>query len=77
MGGIGYRLTLVSGTSPLNNSCAGIFSDRKIAYNVAELLMAMDRMDSPEYKSFVVDEVRFAILTQLVESGCADVESIF
>jgi hypothetical protein len=77
MGGVGYRLILVSGVSPLNDNCAGVFKDQKTAFCVAGLLMALDRMDSPEYKSFVVDEVNFAILRDVDESGQEDIPSLW
>jgi hypothetical protein len=51
-----YRLVLRSGVNPCNDNNVGLFTDEKTAYVVAELLMAMGRMDQPEYVSFDVSE---------------------
>jgi hypothetical protein len=50
----GYWLTLRSGVSAMNDNIVGWFHDNRTAFNVAELLMAMDRMQSPEYSSYDV-----------------------
>jgi hypothetical protein len=52
-----FRLILRSGVVPCNDNAVGVFTDRKTAYLVAELLMALDRCEHPEYSHFEVSEV--------------------
>lgn len=55
-----HRLILRSGVNPCNDNTVGVFTDRKTAYLVAELLMALDRCEHPEYDRYTVEEVAIA-----------------
>lgn len=48
-------LTLRSSVSPDNDNVVGYFKDQRTAYLIGNLLLAVDKNDSPEYSHFTTD----------------------